>query len=235
MTGALKNLCNLLFLFLAVSTMAQDSIPKADIDNLYREDQIYAGVTYNLLTSVPSNVNLKGFSGGVNFGFLRDMPINDERNFAIGLGLGLAFDRYGHNLFIGEDADGNTIFSVLDSSTDFSVNRLNTATIEAPLEIRWRTSTPTVYKFWRIYSGVRVGYTYWYRSHFKQPNNEVSQTDIPEFDRLRLAATLSFGYGTFNFYANYSINPFFKNATLTDTNEALNYRPLKLGVIFYIL
>lgn len=235
MTGALKNLCNLLFLFLAVFTMAQDSIPKADIDHLYREDQIYAGVTYNLLTSVPSNVNLKGFSGGINFGFLRDMPINDERNFAIALGVGLAFDRYGHNLFIGEDADGNTIFSVLDSSTDFSVNRLNTATIEAPLEIRWRTSTPTVYKFWRIYGGVRVGYTYWYRSHFKQPNNEVTQTDIPEFDRLRLAATLSFGYSTFNFYANYSINPFFKNATLTDTNEALNYRPLKLGVIFYIL
>jgi hypothetical protein len=235
MTGALKNLCNLLFLFLAVSTMAQDSIPKADIDSLYREDQIYVGVTYNLLTSVPSNVNLKGVSGGIHFGFLRDMPVNDERNFSIALGAGFAFDRYGHNLFIGEDVDGNTIFSVLDSNTEFSINRLSTATIETPLEIRWRTSTPTVYKFWRIYGGVRVGYTYWYRAYFKQPNNEVSQTDIPEFDRLRLAATLSFGYSTFNFYANYSINPFFKNATLIDTNEALNFRPLKLGVIFYIL
>ena len=235
MTGALKNLCNLFILFLAVSTMAQDSIPKADIDNLYREDQIYAGLTYNLLTSVPSNVNSRGVSGGIHFGFLRDMPINDERNFAIALGAGLAFDRYGHNLFIGEDADENTIFSVLDSDIEFSINRLSTATIEAPLEIRWRTSTPTVYKFWRIYGGVRIGYTYWYRAYFKQPNNEVSQTDIPEFDRLRLAATLSFGYSTFNFYANYSINPFFKNATLTDTNEALDYRPLKLGVIFYIL
>ena len=83
MTGALKILRILLFLFLAVSTMAQDSIQKADVDNLYREDQIYAGITYNLLTDVPSNVNLKGFSGGIYFGFLRDMPINDERNFAV--------------------------------------------------------------------------------------------------------------------------------------------------------
>lgn len=235
MTRTFKNLCILFFLFCAISMIAQDTIPKAEVDNLYREDQIYAGVTYNLLASVPSNVNLRGVSGGINFGFMRDMPVNDKRNIAIALGAGLAFDRYGHNLFIGEDANENTIFRVLDSNIEFSTNRLSTATIEAPLEFRWRTSTTTVYKFWRIYAGVRVGYTYWYRSYFKQPNNEVSQTDIPEFDRLRLAATLSFGYSTFNFYANYSINPFFKDATLTDTNEALEFRTLKLGVIFYIL
>lgn len=231
----LKNLCNSFFFLCAISVLSQDTIPKAELDNLYREDQFYVGVTYNLLSSVPSNVNLRGVSGGVNFGFLRDMPINEKRNFAIALGAGLAFDRYGYNLFIGEDSNENTIFRVLESEIDFDTSSFSTATVEAPLEIRWRTSTPSTYRFWRIYGGIRVGYTYWYHALFIQPNNEVSQTDIPEFDRLRLAATLNFGYSTFNFYAYYSLNPFFKDAFIEDTNEVLEFKTLKLGVIFYIL
>ena len=231
----LGNLCSGFYLLCAVSLMAQDTVPNADLDHNYREDQFYAGVTYNLVTSVPSSINLRGVSGGVNFGFLRDMPINEKRNIAIAIGAGLAFDRYGYNLFIGEDANENTIFRSLGSEVEFDTSRFSTATIEAPLEFRWRTSTAEEYKFWRIYGGVRVGYTYWYRAFFVQPNNEVSQTNIPEFEKLRLAATLNFGYSTFNFYAYYSINTFFKNAFLEGTNEPLDFRTLKLGVVFYIL
>lgn len=231
----LKQLVNCFLFISTISIVAQDSIPKADLDLRYREDQFYAGITYNLLSSVPSDVNLNGVSGGVHFGFLRDMPINKERNIAIALGAGLSFDQFGYNLFIGENANENTIFKVLDSETEFDKSRFSTATIELPLEFRWRTSTAESYKFWRIYGGVRVGYTYWYRAFFSQENNQVSQTDIPEFDRFRLGATLNFGYSTFNFYAYYSINPFFKDAIIEDTNESLDLRTLKLGVIFYIL
>lgn len=231
----LKNLIGSLLFLCVIAMTAQDSIPAADLDHRYREDQFYAGVTYNLLASVPSNVNLNGVSGGVHFGFLRDMPINEQRNWAVALGAGLSFDQYGYNLFIGEDANENTIFSVLDSDTEFNTSRFSMATVEVPLEIRWRTSTAESYKFWRIYGGVRVGYTYWYRSFFSQTGNQVSQTKIPEFDRLRLGATLNFGYSTFNFYAYYSINSFFKDAVIQETNEPLDFRTLKLGVIFYIL
>ena len=231
----LKQLVNCLLFICTISIVAQDSIPKADLDLRYREDQFYAGVTYNLLSSAPSGVNLNGVSGGVHFGFLRDMPINEERNIAVAVGAGLSFDQYGYNLFIGEDSNENTIFKVLDSETEFNKSRFSTATIELPIEFRWRTSTAETYKFWRIYGGVRVGYTYWYRAFFSQDNNQVSQTDIPEFDRFRLGATLNFGYSTFNFYAYYSINPFFKDAVIEGTNESLDLRTLKLGVIFYIL
>jgi hypothetical protein len=231
----LKHLGIGFFFLCAVSVWAQDSIPDADLDQQYREDQFYAGVTYNLLTSVPSGINIVGVSGGVHFGFMRDMPINEKRNMAVAIGAGLAFDRYGYNLFIGEDANENTIFRSLGSEIEFDVSRFSTATIEAPLEFRWRTSTPSDYKFWRIYGGFRVGYTYWYRAFFSQTNNVVNQTKIPEFEKLRLAATLNFGYSTFNFYAYYSINPFFKDAILENTGESLDFRTLKLGVIFYIL
>lgn len=223
------------FMLFAICLLAQDTIPEANLDKRYREDQFYVGVTYNLLASVPSNVNLRGVSGGIQFGFLRDMPINEKRNVAIALGAGLAFDRFGNNLFIGENPDETTIFSVLDSDIDFDTNRFSTVTAEIPLEFRWRTSTPVNEKFWRIYGGIRVGYTYYYRAFFTQPDNEVSQTNIPEFDNLRLGATLSFGYGTFNFYAYYSLNPYFTDAVIEETGEAIEFRTLKVGVIFYIL
>jgi hypothetical protein len=218
-----------------LQSWAQDSIPKNDLDTKYREDQFYVGATYNLITDVPNGVGIRGLSGGLQFGYLRDMPLNDRRNFAIAVGAGFSFNEYGQTLFIGESANENTIFTVLDDQkVDFTRNRFSTSAIEAPIEFRWRTSTPSTYKFWRVYAGFRVGYVYWYKATFKQDGNVVSQTKIPEFDKLRLGTTLSFGYNTFNFFVYYSINPFFKNAVTTD-NQNVNFKTIQVGLLFYIL
>lgn len=227
------------FLFIGVLVVAQSHAQEALLsspeDSLYREDQFYAGLTYNLLTSVPSGVNIRGLSGGIQFGFLRDMPINKRRNVAVAIGAGLAFDQFGQTLFIGEDSNETTVFTVLrDSDITYDRNSFATAVAEVPVEFRWRSSTASSYRFWRVYTGVRVGYAYWFRSTFKQTGNEGGQTDVPEFDRLRLAATFSFGYGGINFYANYSINPFFKNAVTTE-GEPVDFKTIKIGLMFYIL
>lgn len=205
-------------------------------DLKYREDQFYLGITYNLLSSVPAAVNLRGLSGGIHFGFLRDMPINKRRNIAVAVGAGLSFDAYGNTLFIGETPEDETIFTILTNDDYvYNFNRFSTAVIEAPIELRWRSSTPTKYGFWRVYAGFRVGYAYWYQAKFKQDGNQVSQTDIPEFNQTRLAATLSFGYNKVNFYAYYSINPFFDGAVTSNTQETVEFKTIKLGILFYIL
>ena len=111
----------LLFFLVGVisfSLYSQDIIKDSIVDTKYREDQFYAGVTYNLITKTPSGFNFKGVSGGIHFGFLRDMPINEQRNIAVAIGLGLSFYQYGQNLFIGEDTTKKTIFSILDDSVD---------------------------------------------------------------------------------------------------------------------
>lgn len=223
------------FLFLvSFKTIAQDTIAPASVDSLYREDQFYIGVTYNLPLSLPSGGNIRGLSGGIQFGFLRDMPINKQRNLAIAVGAGVSLDQYGQNLFIGETPDGESIFRILDGNVDYARNRFNMSQVEIPIEFRWRTSTASTYKFWRVYTGFRVGYAYWYKATFKQVGNNVNQTDIPEFNPLRLSATLSVGYNTFNFFASYGINPFFKDAT-TVAGERVDFRNLKIGLLFYIL
>lgn len=227
-----------IFIFLALlscENFAQDIVPESDGDTKYREDQFYIGVTYNLISDVPSGVQIRGLSGGLQFGYLRDMPINKRRSLAIAVGAGLAFNVYSQLLFIGEAPDGKTIFTVLDDqNVDFTRNSFNTSTLEVPIEFRWRSSTAETYQFWRIYAGFKIGYAYWYKSTFKQTGNNVTQTDIPEFQKLRLGTSLTFGYNSFNFIASYSINPFFKDAMTTDGQE-VNFRTIQAGMVFYIL
>ena len=58
-----------LLALLSIKNYAQDTAPKGDIDSKYREDQIYLGITYNLLSDVPNGVKIRGLSGGIRFGF----------------------------------------------------------------------------------------------------------------------------------------------------------------------
>ena len=52
----------------------EDSIPS--VDNFYKEDQFYIGTTYNLLGKRPNGLKQSGFSSGIHFGMIKDMPLN---------------------------------------------------------------------------------------------------------------------------------------------------------------
>lgn len=229
----LKTYIPILLFLISFVGLAQDSLV-SKVDSLYREDQFYIGVTYDVLGSKPSGVKMRGLSGGLQAGFVRDMPINKRRNIAIAVGVGFTYDRMGQNLYIGERDGGGTVFEILDDKAEFDRNRFSMATVEVPIEFRWRTSTPTFYRFWRVYTGVRFGYAYWHQTALIADNINLKSSSISEFDPFRMTATLSFGYNTFNFIAAYSINPFFKDAETTD-GQKVDLRSLKLGLIFYIL
>lgn len=205
------------------------------MDSLYREDQIYVGFTYNLLSGSPDGITGRQFSGGFHSGFIRDFPLNKRRNLALGIGLGWSINTYGQNLFIGEDASGETIFRNLEGDeVEFDKNRFSTQSVDLPVQFRWRTSTSESYKFWRIYGGIRPSYVYYFRSNFIQPENTVRQTDVPELERLRLGATFTFGYNTFNFHFYYSLNSFF-NGDASINGENIDLKTFQVGLMFYIL
>lgn len=221
--------------FLSIPVNAQVDSQSIEVDSLYREDQIYIGFTYNLLTGTPDGITGRQFSGGFHAGFIRDFPINTRRNVALGIGLGWSINTFGQNLFIGEEPSGESIFRNLDGDeVDFDKNRFATQSIDLPLQFRWRTSTPESYKFWRVYGGIRTSYIYYFRSNFVQPNNTVFQTDVPEFERLRLGATFTFGYNTFNFHFYYSLNSFFNKDAKID-GETVDLKTVQVGLMFYIL
>ncbi|MGK0426497.1 MAG: hypothetical protein ACJAUR_000598, partial [Ulvibacter sp.] len=54
-------ICICFFLvLLSHKNFAQDIDPSVSSDTKYREDQFYIGLTYNILSDVPSGVNTRG-------------------------------------------------------------------------------------------------------------------------------------------------------------------------------
>lgn len=204
------------------------------IDDRYREDQIYLSITFNVLNHLPSRVSQSGFSGGIHAGFIRDFPVNKQRNWALGLGLGYSLNVYNHNLVASLDSTGALSFNALE---DLAVknNSFNTQLLEVPLQIRWRTSTAKTYKFWRIYTGVRGGYVTRFKTNFEAESGEQFKFTNPKgINKFRLGATLSVGWNTWNFHVYYSLIDFFKKGVLSDRDRE-NMAAIKLGLEFFIL
>ncbi|WGD33530.1 porin family protein [Olleya sp. YS] len=229
-----KLLLLLILLLLAPLAVAQDEgIKKNVIDSLYREDQFYLGITYNLLSKKPKDVSQNGFSSGIHFGVIRDMPINKRRNKAIGIGLGVSLNSYNSNILISEN-NKQTTFSVLDTDqVDFSKNKFYTYVLEMPIQYRWRTSTPTEYSFWRIYTGFKIGYVFANSTRYSGTPIDVRLKNNDTFNTLQYGLTMSAGYNTWNFYLYYGLNDLFENATVN--NQSLDMSAIKIGLMFYIL
>src|SRR4051794_14083137 len=100
------------FLFFSCLTAQEDHVKI--VDSLYKEDQFYAGITYNLIGNKPTNLKQNGFSLGFYAGFIKDMPINKDRNIAIGVGLGYSANSFNHNLLIVKDDLDNINYSIID-------------------------------------------------------------------------------------------------------------------------
>lgn len=212
---------------------AQESIVK-EVDSLYKEDQFYAGITYNLLGKKPKNLSQSGFSLGFHLGFIKDMPINKERNVAIGIGLGFSANSFNQNLFINKDNTDTFAYSILEDKQTYSKNKFSTHLIELPIEFRWRTSTPTDYNFWRIYTGFKLGYLLASTSKYEGDLGRIKYTFNKDFNMFQYGLTLSAGYNTWNIHVYYALNSIFsKNVQLDGENIDVN--AVKIGLMFYIL
>ncbi|WP_372753618.1 porin family protein [Mariniflexile sp.] len=208
----------------------QDSL--SSIYTSYKEDQFYIGTTYNLLGNKPEDLSQKGFSSGIHFGIIKDIPLNKEGNIALGIGLGYSLNSFNQNLFISVDDNDVVSYEILESS--YTKNKFSTQLIELPFEFRWRTSTATEYKFWRIYTGFRIGYMV---NSIAKHNGDLGVfkfKTIEDFNKFQYGLTLSAGYNTWNLHLYYGLNPIFSsNATLE--GEPIDSNVLKVGLMFYIL
>ncbi len=206
---------------------------KEVIDSKYREDQFYAGVTYNFLENKPVGISQQGLSGGLHLGFIRDFPINKKRNIAFGIGLGYSTNSYNHNLYIKEEGNSVT-YQILDNSdVEFQKNKLNIHVFEIPLQFRWRTSSAESYKFWRIYTGIKVGYVVNSIVKYKGGYGNFKQNNTPDLNRVKTTADISFGWNTWNFHIAYGLNKLFSSDAKID-GKAIDITEIKFGLMFYM-
>ncbi|MFO7672286.1 MAG: porin family protein [Lutibacter sp.] len=215
-------------LFSFVKPQAQvnnDSI----IDLKYLEDQLYLSLTYSILDNKPATISQRGFSGGISIGFIKDLPINEQRNLGFGIGVGYAYNVYVQDLKISRE-NQTTVFELAE---DYKTNRFGINSIELPVEFRWRTSTPEKYNFWRVYGGVKLAYLASAKTKFSDSDIELTTKNIPEFNKFQYGATLAAGYGNWNLYFYYGLSPLFKNAEFN--NQKIDLKDINIGLKFYIM
>jgi hypothetical protein len=228
----MKAVFSLLAICIVASGLAQGPRDSIQADHRYLEDQFYMGITYNFLLQQPPGVTQRSLSYGLQMGLIKDIPINSKRTSAIGLGMGYGVYSYYSNL-LASKAGNNITYSVIDPDTDFIRNKVETHMIEFPVEYRWRNSTPTEYKFWRIYAGIKLAYLLAARSKFITNTEKIgfANSDVNKF---QYGISVNFGYNTFNLQAYYALNNLFKDSAVLDSGDIAT-KTLRLGLIFYIL
>jgi hypothetical protein len=220
-----------LFLFLK-GIWAQDKI-----DEKYLEDQFYAGIGYNFLVDKPDVVIQRNLSYNLQLGIIKDIPFNAKRNFGIGIGVGYAANSYYSNM-IALESNQSITYRLANDDESFNRSKFETHAIEFPFEIRWRTSNPVDYKFWRIYAGFKMEYLFSKRSKLIADdlssftgNTTFTNSNIEQW---QYGLTLNFGYNTWNLHLYWALGDFLDENALFD-NQRLCINPLRIGVLFYIL
>jgi len=208
-----------------------DSIPFEDLK--YREDQFYIGFTYNFINNKPAAISQQGFSGGFQLGFIRDLPLNKKRNLGLGLGLGYATNSYNQNLLIQKNG-GVIQYAVLDNEvTSYSKNKLNMHIVEVPIQLRWRTSSASSHKFWRVYAGLKFGYVFNTIIKHKGEIGDFRLKNTADIQKIQTDLDLSFGWNTWNFYLSYGLQPLLKK-TAKLNGKPIEMSTIKFGLLFYI-
>jgi len=224
----------LAFLLLGAPVTAQevDSLDLQRVDTQYLEDQFYVGLGYNALRDKPDLFSQRNLSYSLQLGFIKDIPLNADRNFGLGIGFGYAVNSYYSNMVATQGGSGTTYALVEES--EFKRSKLETHSLEFPLELRWRTSNATEYRFWRIYGGAKLGYVFSGRSRLVLDGDRQGFAN-DDIDPLQYGLILNVGYHTWNLHFYYGLNPLLKDGAQLDSGESLDLKVLRIGVIFYIL
>ncbi len=216
----INKILNFGFFFLFLQTIVgQDSLL---VGKTYFEDQLYIGVTSNMLRSKPEPLQQTGLSTGLQLGFIKDIPFSQKGNFGLGIGVGYSINKYKQNLVLPD-------FSLLDLLNTES-NSYSVQAVEFPFTFRFRTSTEAIKPFFRLYVGTKLSYV------FASSSNYINDRSapIPFLNKWQYGPQISVGYGNINVYAYYGQTEIFQAVTETEDISIDNLKEFKIGLQFFI-
>lgn len=210
--------------FLLFTGLIQAQQDSTFVDNKYLEDQLYFNLTYIHMLNQPERISQSGFSFGLGGGFIKDLPVNKRRNIGFGAGLGYGWNNYYFNIEL--DA-----IDPEDSEVKLKNNKIILHTVEFPLELRFRSSTATNYKFWRFYPGIKFAYVFANNTNFSK-SLDFDVSEIIEINKFIYGLTFSAGYNKWNIHLYYGLNDLFQETSTNNYDISIN--DLRIGLIFYI-
>jgi len=209
-------------LFLSLFAFSQKEQSSTVVDSLFREDQIYASIGYNLLQNRPKGFKQYSFSPVFTIGILRDFPISKNRHWSLAPGIGYAYNNA--KQFINEDdLSGTTTVGAGENVR----TRIVYHQLEFPFEFRWRNATPESHKFWRVHLGFKASYAFSGNLRIESSTGEENYNLKDDITKWQFGTYLTVGYNTWNPYVYYGLDPIFK--------EGSKLSSFNVGVIFYIL
>lgn len=202
-----------------------------EIDSLYLEDQFYLVTQIGVISSQTVPVINQNLSYGFRAGFIKDIPLNSSRTFGIGWGVGFFTNALYTNLVATKNTDDVIVYSTDD--LDFKRSKIGLFGLEMPIELRFRNSTPSSYRFWRLYPGILLRFSPYSFSKVVRNSSDLRflNNDLRSF---MVSGGVSLGFNTFNLSLYYDLNDIFKEGRVLNS-EPLMGRRLEIGLIFYIL
>jgi hypothetical protein len=198
-------------------------------------DHLLLQFGYTGWASIPDSINTKGFPRTFNAYFLFDFPFKSNPKISVAIGVGVGTDNmFFDKTYVGiKDITPTLEFHDQSDTTHFKKNKLGTAYIEAPLELRFSSRPENPNKSFKVALGLKGGILM--GAHIKQKTQENSHgaTLNPYmakefskrfFNSNRFAGTVRIGYGVFSVFGTYQINSLFKTGLGPDV------RPWTVGL-----
>ncbi len=233
MVTILKTLINIRLIYplnLFICLFSVQLIYSQDNGIDYKEDQFYIGVSYFMQVKDIDDFKQNGFSGNFQAGFIKDISLDKKNQKALGIGVGFERNRFTSNIQPNINSDNEIDYRLVVSRFLESKNELNYSSIVFPIELRWRTSTPDRYDFWRIYTGFKVK-----RNYYIDSDPSYGQSlKIENGREWTHSIYLNSGFNTWNISLEYDLNSFLEGKK-TDIGEEIDVKFFKIGLVFYIL
>lgn len=230
----LRFICILVFVFCVFGLYAQtkkDSLTQSEF-NIYKykptpQDRMILEVNHTGWIGLPSELQEKFFSGGVNFMLFFDHPIKSSHfSFAWG-GCISSYNIHGPiSLVYHVDSTTKSVSftSVEKRQEPYIVNRIGLKIAEIPVEFRFRSHTD--YQF-KLSIGFKVGYVVQsFRKIFDKDEN-VKIFDIKGINPWRYGVTFRMGWEQLHLTAFYSLSEFF-----LDGKGTPGIHPFSIGIAY---
>lgn len=198
-------------------------------------DHLLLQFGYTSWARIPDSINTKGFPRTFNAYFLFDFPFKSNPKISVGIGAGVGTDNiFFDKTYVGiKDITPTLQFHDQSDTTHFKKNKLGTAYLEAPLELRFSSNPANPNKSFKVALGIKGGLLM--GAHIKQKTQQSSTgatlNDYIEkqyskrfFNSSRFSGTVRIGYGVFSVFGTYQINSLFKEGLGPDV------RPWTIGL-----
>lgn len=184
---------------------------------------LYLGV--NGFLTPQNSLNLPAKAGFMDLNYAKSLhfafnflekDIHLHKDYAMLVtGLGVDFNAYALKNNITLQKSNNSVFGLTDTINKFTRNKLKTTFVNVPLLLAFNTNSDPD-KGFHIAAGMIFGYAISTKTkqRYDLGGDEINSKIKDDYfiNPFRYSATMQVGYGDFNLYASYALNPLFKGA-----------------------